>query len=65
LLEGSPVGGVEHQILLKNVPPVLERGSIEGEIIWHLTEIEKGLPKKGVLPSEYVGVQLLEIRMTL
>jgi hypothetical protein len=43
------------QILLINVPPVLDRGGIEGEIIWHLTEIEKGLLKKGVLPSECVG----------
>jgi hypothetical protein len=52
------------QILLMNISPVLDRGSIEGEIIWHLTEIEKGLLKKGVLPSEYVGVQLPKIRVT-
>jgi hypothetical protein len=37
------------QILLMNVPLVLHRGSIEGEIMWHLKEIEKGLLKKGVL----------------
>jgi hypothetical protein len=47
-----------------NVPLVLDRGGIEGEIIWHLMEKEKGLLKKGVLPSEYVGVQLPEIRVT-
>jgi hypothetical protein len=47
-----------------NVPLVLDRGSVEGEIIWHLTEIEKGLLKKGVLPSEYVGIQLPKIRVT-
>jgi hypothetical protein len=35
------------QILLMNVPPVLDRGGVKGEIIWHLTEIEKGLLKKG------------------
>jgi hypothetical protein len=52
------------QILLMNVPPVLGRGGIEAEIIWHLTEIEKGLLKKGVLLSEYVGVQLPKIRVT-
>jgi hypothetical protein len=52
------------QILLMNVPLVLDRGSIKGEIIWHLTKIEKGLLKKGVLSSEYVGVQLPEIRVT-
>jgi hypothetical protein len=52
------------QILLMNVPPVLDRGRIEGEIIWHLTEIEKGLLKKGVLPPEYVGIQLPKIRLT-
>ena len=52
------------QILLMNVPLVLDRGGVKGEIIWHLAEIEKGLPKKGVLPSEYVGVQLPKIRVT-
>jgi hypothetical protein len=35
-----------------NVSPVLDGGSIKGEIIWHLAEIEKSLLKKGVLPSE-------------
>jgi hypothetical protein len=43
---------------------VLDRGGIQGEIIWHLTGIEKGLLKKGVLPSEYVGIQLPKIRVT-
>jgi hypothetical protein len=52
------------QILLMNVPQVLDRGGVEGENIWHLTEIEKGLQKKGVLPSEYVGVQLPKIKVT-
>jgi hypothetical protein len=51
------------QVLLMNVPPVLDRGGIKGEIIWHLMEIEKGLLKKGVLPSEYVGIQLPKIRV--
>jgi hypothetical protein len=35
------------QIMLINVPLVLDRGGVEGEIIWHLTEIEKALLKKG------------------
>jgi hypothetical protein len=52
------------QILLINVSLVLDRGSVEGEIIWHLMEIEKSLLKKGVLPSKYVGVQLPKIRVT-
>jgi hypothetical protein len=52
------------QILLMNFPPVLDKSSVKGGIIWHLTEIKKGLLKKGVLPSEYVGVQLPKIRMT-
>jgi hypothetical protein len=29
------------QVLLINVPLVLDRGGVEGEIIWHLMEIEK------------------------
>jgi hypothetical protein len=47
-----------------NIPLVLDRGSIEGEIILHLMEIEKSLLKKGVIPSEYVGVHLPVIRVT-
>jgi hypothetical protein len=31
------------QVLLMNVPPVLECSGVEGKIIWHLTEIKKGL----------------------
>ncbi len=30
------------QVLLMNVPPVLDRGSVKNKIIWHLTKIEKG-----------------------
>jgi hypothetical protein len=29
------------QVLLMNVPPVLDRARVEGEIIWHLTNIKK------------------------
>ncbi len=47
-----------------NAHPVLDRGGVEGEIIWHLTEIEKGLLKKVVLLSEYVGIKLTKIRVT-
>ncbi len=35
-----------------------------GEIIWHLTEIEKGFLRKGTLPTEYVGVLLPKIRVS-
>jgi hypothetical protein len=47
-----------------NVPPVLDRGGIENEIIWHLTKIEKGFLKKGTLPAEYVGTPLHELRVS-
>jgi hypothetical protein len=47
-----------------NVPPVLDRGGIENEIIWHLTEIEKGFLKKGTLPAEYVGTPLPKLRVS-
>jgi hypothetical protein len=46
-----------------NVLPVLDRGSIENEIIWHLTKIEKGFLKKGTLPAEYVGTPLPKLRV--
>jgi hypothetical protein len=59
-----PLAESSTQVLLINVPPVLDRGGIKGEIIWHLTEIEKGLLKKGVLPSEYVGIQLPKMRVS-
>ena len=62
-MKGHQLAESSAQVLLMNVPPVLDRGSIKGEIIWHLMEIEKGLLKKGVLPSEYVGIQLPKIRV--
>jgi hypothetical protein len=34
------------QVLLMNVPLVLDQAGVEGEIIWHLAEIGKGLLKK-------------------
>ncbi len=52
------------QVLLMNVPPVLDRAGVEGKFIWHLAEIEKGLLKKGLLPVEYVGVPLPEIKVS-
>ena len=51
------------QVLLMNVPPVLDRSRVEGKILWHLAEIEKGLLKKGCLPTEYIGVPLPEIKV--
>ncbi len=52
------------QVLLMNVPPVLERGGVESNIIWHLPDIEKGLLKRMTLPLEYHGVPLPEIKVT-
>ena len=52
------------QVLLMNDPLVLDRGDVENEIIWYLTEIEKGFLKKGVFPLKYVGVPLPEIRVS-
>lgn len=48
---------------LINVPQVLDQAGVEGEIQWHLADIEKGLLKKGRLPQEYVGVAILEIKV--
>jgi hypothetical protein len=47
-----------------NVPPVLDRGSIKGKITSHLAEIKKGLLKKGLIPTEYIGVPLSEIKVS-
>ncbi len=52
------------QVLLMNIPPVLDRAGIEGKIIWHLAEVEKGLLKKGLLLAEYIGVPLPEIKVS-
>ncbi len=52
-------GGYNHQspdsspqVLLMNVPAVLDRAGIESKIMWQLAEIEKSLLKKGCLPTE-------------
>jgi hypothetical protein len=62
---GLTVRWKEHQsaessrhILLMNVPPILERGGVESEIVWHLCKLEKRFLKKRILPEEYVGVPL-------
>jgi hypothetical protein len=52
------------QVLLINVPSVLDRGSITNKIILHLTEIEKGFLKKGTIPAEYLGIPLPELRVS-
>ncbi len=51
------------QVTLMNVPPVLDRAGVEGEIIWHLTSIKKRQIGKGTLTSEYLGLLLPEIRV--
>ena len=52
------------QILLMNAPPVFDRNGMEGDIIWHLAEIEKSLLKKGFLPTEFIGTPLPEIKVS-
>jgi hypothetical protein len=47
-----------------NVPPMFDRGGVKGKITWHFAEIEKGLSKKGLLPTEYIGVPLPEIKVS-
>jgi hypothetical protein len=47
-----------------NIPTVLERGEVENEILWHLSEIKKKLLKRGSLPCEYVGVPLPNIKVS-
>ncbi len=47
-----------------NVPPVLDRGGIENEIIWHLSKIKKGLLKKGIFPREYIGTPLPKLKVS-
>ncbi len=47
-----------------NVPPVLECCRVEGKIIWHLTEIKKGLMKKGAIPTEYIGITFPDIKVS-
>ena len=49
--------------MLMCVPNVSNQEGIEGEIFWHFSEITKSLLKKGVLPSEFVGEPLPEIRV--
>jgi hypothetical protein len=46
-----------------NVPPVLEHDGVEGKIIWHLTEIKKGLMKKDALPMEYIRVPFPNLKV--
>ncbi len=52
------------QVLLMNVPAVLEQGGVENEILWHQSEIEKKLLKRGTLPLEYVGIPLPDIKVS-
>jgi hypothetical protein len=37
---------------------------VEGKIIWHLAAIEKSLLKKGVLPTEFIGIPLPKIKVS-
>ncbi len=52
------------QVILLNVPPVLERGGVEEEIVWHLQQIEKRLLKEGKLAQQYIGVPLPRISVS-
>ncbi len=52
------------QVLLMNVPSVLDKDGVKNKIIWHLTKIKKGFLKKGTLPAEYVGTPLPKLRVS-
>ncbi len=55
------------QVILLNVPPVLEleRGGVEEEITWHLQQIEKSLLKEqGKLSQEFIGFPLPRINVS-
>ena len=52
------------QVILLNVPPILERGGVEEEITWHLQQIEKRLLKEGKLAQQYIGVPLPRISVS-
>jgi hypothetical protein len=52
------------QVILLNVPPVLERGGVKEEIAWHLQRIEKRLLKEGKLAQQYIGVPLPRISVS-
>jgi hypothetical protein len=47
-----------------NDPPALDHSGVEGEILWHLSEIEKGLLKKEPLPTKYIGVPLPKTKVS-
>jgi hypothetical protein len=53
----------EAQVLLINVPPVLDRGRVESKIIWHLSKIEKRFLKKRTLPTKFIVVPLPKIKV--
>ena len=68
---GITIRWKEHQsaessahVLLMNVPPILECPRVEGEILWHLGNLEKKLTRKGGNPSKYAGLPLPEISVS-
>ncbi len=52
------------QVMLMCIPSVFDWDGVEGEILWHFSEIEKSLLKKGKLPTEFVGIPLPEISVS-
>ncbi len=52
------------QVMLMCIPSVFDWDGIEGENLWHFSEIEKSLLKKGKLPTEFVRQPLPEISVS-
>ncbi len=52
------------QVLLMCCPPIFDRQGVAEEIVFHLTQIEKDLIRKGKLPSNLSGVALPEIKVS-
>jgi hypothetical protein len=52
------------QVLLMCCPPIFDRQGVEEEIVFHLSQIEKDLIRKGKLPSDLSGVVLPKIKVS-
>jgi hypothetical protein len=64
---GLTIRWKEHQsaessmhILLINVPPVLERGGMESEIVWHLCKLEIDSSRKGSSQKSTLASHILQ-----
>ncbi len=52
------------QVILTNVPSVLEWSGVESKILWDLSEIKKKFLKRGTLPLEYASVPFPKIKVS-